>query len=72
MVGNPPAKRQWAKPDEQVVLNLACLVAKQKVDGFLAAIGAWNEARARDGLRLGASGPWPPYHFSPRVEDHAA
>ncbi len=72
MVTNPPAWRQRSGQDEAVVLNLACLVAKPEVDRFLAAIGAWNEAHAGDGLRLAASGPWPPYNFSPRVEDHAA
>ncbi|MBI2563360.1 MAG: GvpL/GvpF family gas vesicle protein [candidate division NC10 bacterium] len=56
---------------EEVVLNLACLVLRQGVQTFLAEVQRWNEARADQGLRLVASGPWPPYNFSPRFGSHA-
>lgn len=71
MVRNPLTWRQRSKEDEEVVLNLALLVAKERVDNFVAAVSAWNEAHASGGLRLEASGPWPPYNFTPRVEHHA-
>lgn len=56
---------------EEVVLNLACLVLRQGVQTFLAEVQRWNEARADQGLCLEASGPWPPYNFSPRLGNHA-
>ena len=56
---------------EEVVLNLACLVLKQGLQTFLAEVQRWNEAAADQGLRLVASGPWPPYNFSPRFGSHA-
>ena len=56
--------------DESVAVNLACLVARGEVARLLAAVDSWNQHHAGDGLRLVASGPWPPYHFVPRLEDH--
>jgi len=58
-------------PGEEIVLNLACLVLRQEVQTFLAEVRRWNEAGADQGLRLVASGPWPPYNFSPRLGNHA-
>ena len=56
---------------EEIVLNLACLVLRQEVQTFLTGVRRWNEAAADQGLRLLASGPWPPYNFSPRLGNHA-
>lgn len=55
---------------EDIVLNLACLLTRRRVKGFLSDVVApWNDAHAANGLRLVASGPWPPYHFAPQLED---
>jgi hypothetical protein len=59
------------EPAEEIVLNLACLVLRVEVQTFLAEVRRWNEAGTDQGLRLVASGPWPPYNFSPRLENHA-
>jgi len=56
---------------EDLVLNLACLVVTQGVQTFLAEVRRWNEAVGDQGLRLVASGPWPPYNFVPRFGNHA-
>ncbi|MEI8191948.1 MAG: GvpL/GvpF family gas vesicle protein, partial [candidate division NC10 bacterium] len=56
---------------EEMVLNLACLVLRDAVQPFLAEVRRWNEAAEDHGLRLVASGPWPPYNFSPRLGNDA-
>jgi hypothetical protein len=58
-------------PGEEIVLNLACLVLRVEVQRFLAEVRRWNEVGADQGLRLVASGPWPPYNFSPRLGNDA-
>jgi len=41
----------------------------EEVEAFLAEVEQWNRAHAEDGFRLVTSGPWPPYHFVPRLDD---
>lgn len=53
---------------EKIVLNLACLVRKNGVGAFLARVEQWSREHAEEGVRLVASGPWPPYHFVPRLD----
>ncbi len=57
-----------ASGDEEIVLNMACLVRQEGVGSFLAAANQWNQNHGGEGPRLVASGPWPPYHFVPRLE----
>jgi hypothetical protein len=59
-----------ASEDEEIVLNMACLVKGEEVGAFLAAADRLNQDHAGEGLRLLASGPWPPYHFVPRLEEN--
>lgn len=63
----PEAARKEKK--EKIVLNLACLVRKNGVEAFLARMEQWSRDHAEEGVRLVASGPWPPYHFIPRLDD---
>ena len=71
-VGEDPAVRSsGGRPKEEMVLNLACLVLREAVQPFLAEVRRWNEVWADQGLRLVASGPWPPYNFSPRLGNDA-
>ena len=71
-VGEDPAVRSsGGRPKEEMVLNLACLVLREAVQPFLAEVQRWNEAAEDHGLRLVASGPWPPYNFSPRLGNDA-
>lgn len=53
---------------EKIVLNLACLVMKNGVGAFLARVEQWSRDHAEEGASLVASGPWPPYHFVPRLD----
>lgn len=53
---------------EKIVLNLACLVRKNGVEAFLAGVDRWSRDHAGEGVRLVASGAWPPYHFVPRLD----
>lgn len=53
---------------QRIVFNLACLVRREGVETFLAGVEQWNQGHAEEGLRLVASGPWPPYHFVPRLD----
>lgn len=68
---DPSVSAAGGDPGEEITLNLACLVLRQEVQTFLAEVQRWNEAVADQGLRLVASGPWPPYNFSPRFGSHA-
>ncbi len=68
---DPSASAAGGDPGEEIMLNLACLVLRQEVQTFLAEVQRWNEAVADQGLRLVASGPWPPYNFSPRLDSDA-
>ena len=65
---HPPVLPE-ATRGETIVLNLACLVRREGVEAFLAGMARWNRGHAEDGVRLVASGPWPPYHFVPRLDD---
>jgi hypothetical protein len=60
----PPA----ATREKKIVLNLACLVRKNGVADFLARVEQWSRDHAEEGMSLVASGPWPPYHFVPRLD----
>ena len=59
------------RPEEKMVLNLACLVLREAVQPFLAEIQRWNGTAEDQGFRLVASGPWPSYNFSPRFGNDA-
>jgi len=59
------------RPEEKMVLNLACLVLREAVQPLLAEIQRWNETAEDQGFRLVASGPWPSYNFSPRFGNDA-
>lgn len=54
---------------ETIVLNLACLVRREGVEDLLSGVEQWNRGHAEEAFRLVASGPWPPYHFVPRLDD---
>jgi hypothetical protein len=54
---------------ERIVINLACLVRREGVEAFLTGVEQWNHGHAEEGFRLVTSGPWPPYHFVPRLDD---
>lgn len=60
-----PAAEGFAPKGERLVLSLACLLERREVEPFLDEVERWNRDDRRDGLRLAASGPWPPYHFTP-------
>ncbi|MBI4542707.1 MAG: GvpL/GvpF family gas vesicle protein [Gemmatimonadetes bacterium] len=64
LVRNPIAA-EFAPEGERVVLNLACLLDRRAVEPFLEEAERWNRDHRHDGFRLTASGPWPPYHFTP-------
>ena len=65
----PPPLLPEAMQAETLVLNLACLVKREGAEAFLAGVEQWNRSYGEDGFRLVTSGPWPPYHFVPRLED---
>jgi len=58
-----------ARRGERIVFNLACLVRQEGVEAFLAGVARWNRGHAEHGVSLVASGPWPPYHFVPRLDN---
>jgi len=57
------------QPDRrEEVLNLAALLARERVAEFRRLIQAFNHERAEDGLSLALTGPWPPYSFCPALD----
>jgi predicted transcriptional regulator len=53
-------KTRRPKNDMVMLLNLSCLVAKEKVDGLGKEL---EEINNMDGFSVHFSGPWPPYSF---------
>lgn len=57
------------QPDgREEVLNLAALLARDRVAEFRSRIEAINCERAEDGLSFALTGPWPPYSFCPALD----
>ena len=71
LVKNPPLSRKITGRRQEMILNMACLVPKEHVKGFLAMVARWNSAYEQEGFELIASGPWPPYHFVPVLKGDA-
>lgn len=53
--------------DGEVVLNWAFLVSPAALDDFRVRLERLNGGEAFPGLRLGLTGPWPPYSFAPNL-----
>jgi hypothetical protein len=53
--------------DAEAVLNWAFLVAPAALDDFRMRLERLNGGEAFPGLRLGLTGPWPPYSFAPNL-----
>lgn len=51
----------------RMLFNLACLIRREGVETFLLVVERWNRGHREEGFSLVASGPWPPYHFVPRL-----
>ena len=68
LAAHPPLLSE-APRGERIVLNLACLVRLKGVEAFLTGVEQWNRDHGEEGFRLVTSGPWPPYHFVPRLDD---
>jgi len=49
--------------------NWAFLIARSALDGFQQKVGELSGKGNRSGLQLQMSGPWPPYSFSPRLDE---
>lgn len=64
-----PSLLPEAPRGETIVLNLACLVKRERVDAFLAEVEQWNRSHGEEGVRFVTSGPWPAYHFVPQFSD---
>jgi hypothetical protein len=67
-VKSPSLPRRATGRQEEMVLNLACLVSKAHVGEFLAEVARVSHTYTDNGFKLIASGPWPPYNFSPLVK----
>jgi len=67
LAAHPPLLPE-APRGERIVLNLACLVRREGVEAFLRAVEQWTRGHGDEGFRFAASGPWPPYHFVPRLD----
>ncbi len=68
LVKNPILPREATGAEKEMVINLACLVLKEKVGAFIERVEDLNNNYRAKGLELQISGPWPPYNFSPRME----
>ncbi|MDX6726744.1 MAG: hypothetical protein QOK49_1549 [Baekduia sp.] len=62
---SPPQDRRLSGRDDEMVLNAAYLVADDDAPEFSSLFADLSQRlRAREGLELTLTGPWPPYHFS--------
>jgi len=57
--------REVTGRDEEMFFHGALLVPDRSVAALEGAMDAWNTRREAQGLQIGLSGPWPPYHFAP-------
>lgn len=71
LVKSSPLSRKVTGRGQEMIVNLACLVPKEEVKGFLAMVARWNSAYEQEGFELVVSGPWPPYHFVPLLKGDA-
>jgi hypothetical protein len=60
--------RETTGSDRDMVWNWALLIPRQAVGGFQALIQNLNARHTPRGLRLGVTGPWPPYSFCPALD----
>jgi hypothetical protein len=60
---NRPQDRRLSGRDEEMVLNAAYLVSRERADAFRAAVEDLGRRHERDGVELELTGPWPPHHF---------
>lgn len=71
LVQKPPLPRQATGRRQEMILHLACLLRKDQVKGFLALVNRLNSTYEAEGFEFLATGPWPPYHFTPTVDRDA-
>lgn len=64
--------RESTGREDDMVFNWALLVPHEGVDALHAALDKQAGELAPLGLELERSGPWPPYSFCPKLEDHEA
>jgi hypothetical protein len=55
-----------------LIWDAACLLAKSRVASFCQRLESLGNEFSGKGLRLRASGPWPPYHFTEMGQDDVA
>ncbi|MFQ5915302.1 MAG: GvpL/GvpF family gas vesicle protein [Nitrospinota bacterium] len=67
VVLNTPNLRKSTDGGEEMVLNAAFLVANDRLGEFRHALEGLSARYGDEGCSFHSSGPWPPYHFSPRL-----
>ena len=55
--------------DEEMFFHGALLVPDASVKAMKGGINEWNKCHQVQGLTLEISGPWPPYHFAPVLQE---
>lgn len=63
---NEPLGAREARDGKEMVLNAACLVAKDRWPEFRRTLEALSARYGKEGCSFRCTGPWPPYNFSPR------
>jgi hypothetical protein len=62
-VTNPPQRKEATGRDDEMILNAAYLVLRERLDEFQAEVAALGNERGSFGFTYELSGPWPPYNF---------
>jgi hypothetical protein len=73
-LGLPTVMLPARKPDEtgqEMIFHAVCLIPGNRVEGAQARIEEIGAACQKLGATLKTSGPWPPYHFCPALEEKA-
>ncbi len=66
-----PLAREALGGEKDMIVNWAFLVSRDMTPDFRARVRRANEVCAVPGLAFEISGPWPPYSFSPCLEEEA-
>ena len=62
-VTNPPQRKEATGRSDEMILNAAYLVLRERLDEFHAEVAALGDERGPFGFTFELSGPWPPYNF---------
>ena len=68
---NKLLSKEVTEREEEMILNSAFLINKNKVAGFLNTVEGLKTRYADKGLFFDCTGPWPPYNFCDLLKERS-